>query len=59
MMAELKTDLKESIDHLKQRRPIAQPNIGFIVQLKNYEKELFGKCSDVPILSATASVKSD
>jgi hypothetical protein len=22
------------------------------MQLKNYEKELFGKCSDVPLLSA-------
>ena len=30
-------------------RPIAFPNIGFLVQLKAYESVVFGKCSDVPL----------
>lgn len=50
MMKEMKLDLKTSLDHLQKQRPIAQPNIGFIIQLKQYEKDLFGKCSDVPIM---------
>jgi hypothetical protein len=56
MMSEMQLDLKASIEHLRSRRPIAQPNIGFLIQLKNFEKELFGKNSDVPLLSPTAAV---
>jgi hypothetical protein len=56
MMSEMQLDLKESIEHLRSRRPIAQPNIGFLMQLKNFEKELFGKISDVPLLSPNAPV---
>lgn len=49
MMKEMQVDLKTSLDHLQKQRPIAQPNIGFLIQLKQYEQDLFGKCSDVPI----------
>ena len=49
MMAEMEVDLKQAFEHLKSQRPIAQPNIGFLYQLKAFEKELFGINSDVPL----------
>ena len=41
--------LRDSLLHLRACRPIAFPNIGFLVQLKAYESTVFGKCSDVPL----------
>ena len=58
LMAVLKLDFRQSLDHLKRQRPIAQPNIGFMVQLKNYEMQLFGKCSDVRLMPLTGAVSS-
>ena len=40
--------LRESLLHLRACRPIAYPNIGFVVQLKAYEAKIFGKTSEVP-----------
>jgi len=57
-MSEMQLDLKVSIEHLRSRRPIAQPNFGFLMQLKNFEKELFGKNSDVPVFGQNATVKN-
>lgn len=58
LMAVLKLDFRQSLDHLQRQRPIAQPNIGFMVQLKNYEMQLFGKCSDVRLMPLTGAVSS-
>jgi protein-tyrosine phosphatase len=33
----MRVPLNEGLDHLRKCRPIAQPNIGFIIQLKAYE----------------------
>lgn len=41
--------LRQALLHLRACRPIAFPNIGFLVQLKAYEATIFGKCSDVPL----------
>ena len=40
MIKEMKIDLKESLDHLKKRRPIAQPNFGFMQQLIKFEFDI-------------------
>ena len=47
MMSEMRVMLKESYEHLKERRPIAQPNIGFVLQLMGLEKRLFGQNSSI------------
>ena len=52
-------DLRTALNHLQRQRPIAQPNIGFIVQLKSYEKSIFGQCSDVPILQPAGPQTKD
>lgn len=41
--------LRQSLLHLRACRPIAFPNIGFLVQLKAYESTIFGQCSEVPL----------
>ena len=41
--------LRDCLLHVRACRPIAFPNIGFLVQLKAYESTVFGKCSDVPL----------
>ena len=40
--------LRDSLLHLRACRPIAYPNIGFLVQLKAYETKILGTTSDVP-----------
>lgn len=42
-------NLKEGLDLIRSKRPIAEPNPGFILQLKAYEKSIFGVLSDVPV----------
>ena len=49
LMKKQRLDLRQSLLHLRACRPIAFPNIGFLVQLKAYESQVFGKCSDVPL----------
>ena len=41
--------LKEAFELLRSRREIAQPNAGFFVQLKAYEKAIHGTLSDFQI----------
>ena len=41
--------LRQALLHVRACRPIAFPNIGFLVQLKAFESTLFGQCSDVPL----------
>lgn len=40
LMKEYNMTLQASLDYCRQSRPFVQPNIGFMRQLKNYEKEL-------------------
>ena len=54
MMGEMGKNLKESYEHLKKCRPIAQPNIGFVLQLMGYEKQLFGVNSSIEQMKAAA-----
>lgn len=49
-MARDQMSLKDGLDLVRSRRTIAQPNPGFILQLKLYEKELLGSVSDVPVV---------
>ena len=42
--------LRQALLHLRACRPIAFPNVGFVVQLKAYEHKIFnGQCSEVPV----------
>lgn len=41
--------LKEGYDKIVEVRPIACPNKGFMVQLKKFELDLFGKNSEVSV----------
>ena len=59
IMKEMQIDLKTSFEHLKAQRPIAQPNLGFLMQLKQFEKDLFGTNSDVPIKASEPNSKLD
>lgn len=45
LMEKTNMDLKTSLDLVRSKRPIAQPNPGFILQLIAFEKEIFGKNS--------------
>ena len=45
-MKEHRLTLKDGYDRIKAVRPIAAPNQSFVIQLKLYEKELFGKNSE-------------
>ena len=48
-MKHMRFDLKTGLAHLRACRPIAEPNTGFMAQLKAYESKEFGKMSDVPL----------
>ncbi len=41
--------LREGLDLVRSKRPIAEPNPGFMIQLKAYEQLLFGQMSDVSV----------
>jgi len=49
LMRKRNMPLKDALLHLKACRPVAFPNLGFLVQLKAYESTIFGKCSAVPL----------
>lgn len=53
-------DLKSAYDLVKSKREKVLPNMGFIVQLKAFEKKLFGKISPLHIDKAEyAKAQSD
>ncbi|KXS11983.1 phosphatases II [Gonapodya prolifera JEL478] len=37
----------KAFDFLRRRRPGIQPNLGFMITLRNWERELFGKTADM------------
>lgn len=38
-------DLKSTLIHVKKKRKVVEPNLGFFAKLVTYEKKLFGKNS--------------
>eukprot|EP00347_Sterkiella_histriomuscorum_P002635 403367385 len=50
IMAKNQTTLKDGVELVRSKRPIACPNPGFMLQLKLYEKSLFGTNSDIPVI---------
>lgn len=42
-MKKLGMNLTQALEHVKSRRPQAAPNIGFMVQLKDFETALQGR----------------
>jgi len=49
MIFKMRVTLFDGMDHLKKCRPIAEPNVGFLIQLKAYEGKILGKMSNVPL----------
>ncbi|CAH1246508.1 DUSP5 [Branchiostoma lanceolatum] len=48
LMKQRQWTMKDAFDFLKERRQVAQPNLGFLRQLSKYEIELFGaKLTDI------------
>jgi hypothetical protein len=43
-------NLKDAVEHVRARRTIAEPNPGFMIQLKAFEKVIFGTLSDIGIV---------
>jgi hypothetical protein len=50
-------NLKVALDHVRERRTIAEPNPGFMIQLKAFEKVIFGILSDCPIMISKKLIK--
>jgi hypothetical protein len=50
LMLDRGMNLKDALDHVRARRTIAEPNPGFMIQLKAFEKVIFGVLSDCPII---------
>jgi hypothetical protein len=50
-------NLKVALDHVRERRTIAEPNPGFMIQLKAFEKVIFGIISDCPIMISKKLIK--
>ncbi len=48
LMKKENMDLRSAYLHVKQIRSIVQPNSGFVLQLIEYEKEVFGRNSVLP-----------
>lgn len=57
-MAERGLTLKECYGLVKGKRPIAEPNTGFMHQLKAYERQIFGCNSDLPIYKSAKFEKA-
>lgn len=55
---EHRMNLKKGYELVKAKRPIAEPNCGFIAQLKIHERKIFGKNSELNTY-ITAKVKKD
>lgn len=52
-------NLKTALDHVRSKRPIAEPNPGFMIQLKAFEKVIFGTMSDCPIMISKKTTPAD
>lgn len=52
-------NLRNALDHVRARRTIAEPNPGFIIQLKAFEKVIFGVLSDCPIILSKKTEAKD
>ncbi len=50
MMMDRGMNLKDAVEHVRARRTIAEPNPGFMIQLKAFEKVIFGTLSDIGII---------
>jgi protein-tyrosine phosphatase len=62
LMKRNQMSLKDAIEYVKERRPIVEPNRGFMRQLIEYERMLFGETSiesDHPVSNEREYVKLD
>ena len=60
LMMDKGMNLKDALDHVRDRRTIAEPNCGFMFQLKAFERVIFGTISDTNVpLSKREESKSE
>jgi|LauGreDrversion4_2_1035121.scaffolds.fasta_scaffold83921_3 hypothetical protein len=51
-------NLRDSVDLVRSKRSIAEPNPGFMIQLKAFEKVIFGTLSDISIVASRKKEES-
>jgi len=49
MIKQMRLDLKTAYSHLRACRPIAEPNSGFLTQLRHFEEKELGSMSEIPV----------
>ena len=55
----MRIDLKSAYEHLVACRPIAEPNSGFMAQLKAFEQKELGTMSDIPLCKYVTFTKDE
>ena len=51
--------LKDAVELTRSKRTIAEPNPGFMIQLKAFEKVIFGTLSDIGIVVSKKATQKD
>ena len=52
-------NLKDAVELTRSKRTIAEPNPGFMIQLKAFEKVIFGTLSDISIVVSKKAILKD
>lgn len=59
LMMDKGMNLKDAVELTRSKRTIAEPNPGFMIQLKAFEKVIFGTLSDISIVVSRKAVQKD
>ena len=59
LMMDKGMNLKDAVELTRSKRTIAEPNPGFMIQLKAFEKVIFGTLSDISIVVSKKAVLKD
>ena len=51
--------MKSALDLVREKRTIAEPNPGFMIQLKAFEKFIFGTVSDCPLVFPKPEISAE
>ncbi len=59
LMMDKGLSLKDAVELTRSKRTIAEPNPGFMIQLKAFEKVIFGTLSDIGIVVSKKATQKD
>ncbi len=59
LMMDKGLNLKDAVELTRSKRAIAEPNPGFMIQLKAFEKVIFGTLSDISIVVSKRALQQD